>query len=83
MFMFRILYNYVIETYKIANNKDHQYEVKRALLILFLDDPNCLLSLHSICRRGEEKKTGEIGKFWKQNMTLKCLSSIFTENPVM
>ena len=83
MFMFRLLYNYIIETYNVGNNKEMQKEVKKSLLILFLDEPNAILSLHSICREGEATKSGQIGKFWKQNLTIKCINAIVNSHPTM
>lgn len=77
MFLFRALYRHIVNKFQIKKDaRQLKYEIKRELLVLFLDDPSRPFSLHNICREGEGKEMGEIGKFWKQNMTLSCVSNI-------
>ena len=84
MFLYRTLYCYLRETYRLNTlTEEDRYEVKRALLWLFNDNSNSPFSLHAICEKGKEKGFGDIGQFWKQNLTLASLSEVLKDNPSM
>lgn len=84
MFLYRILYSHLRDVYRLnACSEEDRYEVKKALLWLFNDNSNSPFSLHAICEKGKEKGFGDIGQFWKQNLTLASLFEVLKDNPSM
>lgn len=84
MFLYRTFYCHLKTVYDLGNQtEDEKFEIKRALLALFNDNPNAIFSLHSICDKGKEKNFGDVGQFWKQNLTLASAFEVIKENPSM
>jgi len=84
MFLFRTLYRHLLSSYSnIINDETDKIEFKRALMWLFNDNSNAPFSLHSICDKGKEKDFGDVGQFWKQNLTLASVYEVIKENSSM
>lgn len=84
MYLYRTLYCHLKTVYNLNNaTEDEKFEMKRALLWLFNDNNNAPFSLHSICEKGKERDFGDIGQFWKQNLTLASVFELIKENASM
>lgn len=84
MFLFRTLYIHMKDVYKLNVLSDEErLEVRRAMLALFNDNSNAPFSLHNICEKGKEKGFGDVGQYWKQNLTLASVIDVLKEQTPM
>lgn len=78
----QMMLGYILNHLSISlNDSIDKQELRKKIIRLFIDSPNCLFSLHNICKVAEKNqiKSGKVGEYWRPNTVFWCFDLILKE----